>query len=119
MSDQKETEIKRITRSANCDIFNGEDRIILKLEMPGVSKENLEVKVDKDILIINGKKRLTSDEGKYLIKETRAGDYHQEFSLDDTIDRDNIDATIKNGVVTLILSLKESVKPRKIQIKAG
>lgn len=119
MNEKKETKEKIITRSACCDIYNSEDKVMLKIEMPGVPKENLDVKVTNDILIISGKKQLPSKEGNYLLKEIRIGDYHQEFTLDDTIDRNNIDATMKNGVVTLILSLKDSVKPRKIQIKEG
>ena len=116
---RNEIEARRMVRSACCDIFNGEDQVILRLEMPGVTKKDLDVKVDNDLLIISGKKELANVDGKYLIREIKSGDYHQEFTLDDTIDRQNIDASIKNGVVTIVLSLKESEKPKKIQVKTG
>ena len=106
-------------RSACCDIFHGEDSVLLKLEMPGVAKDNLDINVDNDRLIITGKKDPRNSSGEYLIREIRRGDFYQEFTLDDTIDKTKIDATMDNGVVTLILSIKESVKPRKIEIKAG
>ena len=107
------------THTACCDIFNGEDKVTLRLEMPGVPKENLEIKIDNDVLIISGKKNIPSEGGKYIVREIRSADYYQKYSLDDTIDRNTIEASVKNGVVTLILNLKESVKPRKIKIKEG
>ena len=109
----------RVKRTACCDIFHGEDSIVLKLEMPGVSKDELDVRIDNQKLVISGKKEPDSSEGKYLVREIKAGNYYQEFIIDDTIDTGSVDASIKNGVVTLILNLKESVKPRKIQINAG
>jgi HSP20 family molecular chaperone IbpA len=119
MANTREIEETKRKRYACCNIFQGEDRVVLTLEMPGVDKEHLDIKVDNDILKISGKKNTTDKKGKYLIKEIRSGDYYQEYTLDDTIDRDSIDAAIKNGVVTLILNLKESVKPRTIKINAG
>ncbi|MBI9105712.1 MAG: Hsp20/alpha crystallin family protein [Spirochaetales bacterium] len=119
MISKHEIEEKKKMRSACCDIFHGEDSVILKLEMPGVPKNNLDIKVDNDRLIITGRKEQRSRSGEYLSREIRQGDFYQEFTLDDTIDKNNIDATVKNGVVTLILSIKESVKPRKIEINAG
>lgn len=116
MDNTKENERRRY---AYCNIFQGDDKVVLTLEMPGVTKKNLDIKVDNDILIISGKKDISDDSGKCLIKEIRTGNYYQEYTLDDTIDRNNIEASVKNGVVTLILSLKESEKPRKIKINAG
>ncbi|MDC7227373.1 MAG: Hsp20/alpha crystallin family protein [Spirochaetales bacterium] len=119
MDRRKNIDTKKHNQVACCDIFNGEETVILKLEMPGVPKENLDISIDNDTLIISGKKLMPSEDGNYIIREIRNADYYQKYTLDDTIDRTNIDASVKNGVVTLILSLKESVKPRKIQIKEG
>lgn len=119
MGEKNDVEPRRVKIPARCDIFQSDERVVIKLEMPGVQKEDLDVRVDNDLLIVSGKKSTQAAEGKFLVREIRAADYYQEYTLDDTIDRNSIDAVIKNGVVTLNLSLKESVKPRKIEIKTA
>ena len=116
MTEKKELQNKRRIRPACCDIFQNQEQVVVSMEMPGVTKENLDVRVDGDLLIIDGKKTSMGNKSVYLLREIRDGDYHHEFTLDDTIDRDTINASIKNGVVTLTLGLKESEKPRKIEV---
>lgn len=118
MADNKTIEANHKSFPACCDIYQENDKVILNMEMPGVSKENLDIKVDGDLLIINGKKVLKQPNGEYKIREIREGDYHHQFTIDDTIDRMKIDAAITNGVVTLTLGIKESEKPRKINVVA-
>ena len=119
MKSRNESAENRRKFQACCNIFKDEEQVILTLEMPGVSKDSLDVRVDNDTLIIEGRKHSSADDGTYLIREIKNGDYYQEFTIDDTIDRNSIDASIQNGVVTLILKLKDSVKPRRIEVKAG
>lgn len=107
---------KEKTFRAPTDIYHDSESVILTMEMPGVPKNSLEIKVDGDILIIHGTKADVRAEGQYRVSEIRKGDYHQEYTLDDTVDRNKIDAVIKNGLVTLTLGLKESEKPKKISI---
>jgi len=103
--------------SACCDIYEDKGNVVLKMEMPGVSKENLDIKIDGDILMIHGKRNARHDEGaKYVIREIRDGDYYQEYTIDDTIDRNKINAALEKGILTLTLSIKESEKPRKISV---
>jgi HSP20 family protein len=101
---------------ALCDIYREEDTVTLIMEMPGVSKDNLDVKVDGDKLMIHGKKDFDDSKGKYILREIKVCDYHHEFSIDDTIDRNKIEASIKNGIVEISLGIKESEKPRKIKV---
>ena len=117
MSDKKEMEAKRKSIAACCDIREENGKVIVYMEMPGVSKENLDIKVDNDKLIISGKKVFEQIKGEYKIREIRDGDYYHEFTIDDTIDRNKIDASIKNGALTLTLSTRESEKPRKITVE--
>ncbi len=119
MNDKKNREPEAKIYKSCCDIYHDADKVVLRLEMPGVTNKNLDIKVDEDLLIISGKRTEQEYNGKYILREIRTGNYYHEFALDDTIDRTNIDASIKNGVVTLVLGIKESVKPRKIEIKAG
>lgn len=115
MSDEKgRKDMKKFP--APCDIIHDSDSVVLYLEMPGVTKETLDIRVDKDLLIIDGKKENFETEGNYLIHEIKSRDFHQEYIIDDTVDRNNINAVIKNGIVTLSLGIKESEKPKKIKI---
>ena len=93
--------------------------ITLKLEMPGVNKDQLDIDVDGNELHVTGKRAVSGSEGTYLIRERRLGTYHQAYTLDDTIDRSRIEASLEGGVLTLNLHRKESEKPRKISIKTG
>jgi len=116
MADTKALEGKRRIYPAACDIYEENGKVICKLEMPGVSKEALDIKVDGGRLIIDGRKTTEQPKGEYRLHEIRDGDFHHEFTIDDTIDRNKIDAVIRNGVVTLTLYIKEAEKPRKINV---
>jgi HSP20 family protein len=69
-------------------------------------------------MLIRGKRTGNGAEGKYILREIKSGDYYNDFSLDDTIDRNKIEASVKNGLVTITLGIKESEKPRKITVTA-
>jgi len=109
----------RPTVRARCDVLEKDGEITLKLEMPGVTKEGLSVNIDGDQLEIRGMRDVKIPEGgEYLIHETRDADFYQVYTIDETIDRNKIDASLKNGVLTLKLGVKESQKPRRIEIAA-
>ena len=113
------TETQRSTLKACCDIKQEQDNIELRMEMPGVSKDSLEVRVDGDLLIVHGEKSVIRPKGNLRLKEIKDGEYHHEFTIDGTIDRNKINAAISNGIVSISLSLKESEKPRKIQVTSA
>jgi len=105
-------------RRPACCIAEHEDRISLSLEMPGVAKENLTISVEDNLLKISGKRTIGEPDGTFLLRERAHGDFYSEYTLDETIDRAKIDASLKNGLVTVVLERKEAEKPRKIQIRA-
>jgi len=115
MSTKELTTTKNRHYPACCDIYEDKGNVILTMEMPGVRKEDLDVRIDNDILIIQGKKTLHTT-GTHLIREIKDGDYYNEYTLDNTIDRNKIEAALDKGVLTLTLSIKESEKPRKINV---
>ena len=97
------------------DIRETDDALVLECDMPGVSKENLDVTVDNDRLTVTGKVD-KEPEGKAIYRETRAGDYRREFNLGDGIDRDAITAEMQAGQLTIRMAKLEAVKPRKIEV---
>ncbi|MBN2351043.1 MAG: Hsp20/alpha crystallin family protein [Spirochaetales bacterium] len=109
----------RKTTAAPCDIFEEGGKIMLRLDMPGVTKESLSIHVENDELQISGKRdAVAAGAGRYLVREIPDRDFYQAYTLDATIDRDKIEAELVNGQLIIALSLKESEKPRKIEVVA-
>ncbi|MFP4067828.1 MAG: Hsp20/alpha crystallin family protein [Spirochaetaceae bacterium] len=94
-------------------------KIMLRLDMPGVEKNDVDVRIEDDQLVIHGARKEETEGTNYVLRERRPGDFHQVFTLDETVDREKIDAKMDKGVLTLTLHLQEAVKPRKIDVKSG
>ena len=88
----------------------------LELEMPGVSKEGLEISVENHELTIIGRKQVATPEGTVIHRESRPHHYRRAFEIDPSIDTAKISARINQGVVTLTLPKAEEVKPRRIAV---
>ena len=100
------------------DIYETVDQYTLKLEMPGVPRENLEILMENNTLEIRGRVEAHEPEGRDLrYSEFSPCDYYRQFTIGSDIDRAKIDATFDSGVLTLVLHKHEAVKPRKIPIK--
>ena len=101
------------------DIYETENEIVIKAEVPGDSQKDIEIKVEDDTLIIRGEKRFERDMEKetYHRAERVYGKFQRSFILPKSIEKDNIKATLKQGVLTLVLPKKEEVKPKEISIQ--
>jgi HSP20 family protein len=97
-------------------VLENADGYTLEVEMPGVSKENLEMWVENNELTIVGRRSLPSVEGTLLHRESRPENFRRTFEIDPSIDAGKITAKIEQGVVTLTLPKAEQVKPRKITV---
>ena len=97
-------------------VLENADGYTLEVEMPGVSKENLEMWVENNELTILGRRSMPSIEGTLLHRESRQENFRRSFELDPSIDAEKISAKIEQGVVTLTLPKAEQVKPRKITV---
>src|SRR5205085_1892585 len=97
-------------------VLENADGYTLEVEMPGVSKENLEMWVENNELTIVGRRSLPSVEGTLLHRESRSENFRRTFEIDPSIDAGKISAKIDQGVVTLTLPKAEQVKPRKITV---
>jgi HSP20 family molecular chaperone IbpA len=102
------------------DIFESEAEITLLADMPGVASENVSIDLHANQLTVSGEvEQLTSEKEEYLLQEFETGIFHRQFTLSDRIDQSSITATVKDGVLRLVLPKAEKVKPRKIEVKAG
>ena len=92
-------------------------RIQVALEMPGVGKDRLEVRIENNELTVIGRRE--PGEGKAILRERPQGDYLMSYTLDETVDASKVDALLDKGLLLLTLELKEHVKPRSIPVRAG
>ena len=99
------------------DIWEDKEGVTLFADLAGVGKDGLDVHIDKDILMISGKRTVkeeTQAESNYTEMPVR--DYYRAFTIGEEIDRDKISAQLTNGVLKVVLPKAERVKPKKINI---
>jgi HSP20 family molecular chaperone IbpA len=102
------------------DIYETDNAIVLMADMPGVDESSIDVTVDQNVLVIQGKVNQTHPEGMEAVySEFDYGDFYRTFTLGDEIDRNKINATFKNGVLTLQLPKAEPEKPKKINVQVN
>jgi HSP20 family protein len=101
------------------DIYETENSVCLLADMPGVEQGDVDIMLEKNLLTIRGKVTETvPDNHELLYAEYSVGDYERTFALSDEVSRDNIVATLKNGVLRLTLPKAEEAKARKIAVLA-
>ena len=99
------------------DIFETEEALTVILEMPGVDKDKVDVKVENDVLTIEGWIDFSRYEGlQPVYTEYNIGSYARSFQLSSKIDQDQISAELRDGVMTLVLPKSEKAKTRKIAV---
>lgn len=102
------------------DIFETEKEITLLADMPGVKAKDLDIDLRDDVLSFTGEVDAPEGEDeKFVMREYRVGRYVRQFALSDTIDQTKIEASLKDGVLKLVLPKAERAVPRKIEIKAA
>jgi HSP20 family protein len=115
---KEETTIPARVFLPTTDIYETQDALFVNLEMPGVEKTNLDVRVEDGVLHVQGQ----LDFSKYqnlqpLYTEYNSGHYSRSFRLSSKIDQNNIRAELKDGVLSLKLAKIEEAKPRAIQVQ--
>ncbi len=99
------------------DIVEKKGEILLVADMPGVDEKSLDITLEKNILTLYGRVESSIPQAHRLIaSEYGIGDYQRTFKISDEIDKDRIGATVKNGVLRLVLPKAESAKTRRIEV---
>jgi HSP20 family protein len=101
------------------DIFQtGDHELVLKAELPDMSREDIDITVENFVLTVKGEKKLAHEvkEEQYHHAERRYGTFSRSFSLPQTVDSNRVAAEYKNGVLTVRLPLREEAKPRTIKV---
>jgi HSP20 family protein len=101
------------------DIFETDNHdLVVRAELPGINREDIEVSVENSTLVLKGEKKLDSEvkEESYRRIERTYGTFHRSFTLPNTVDASRISAEFKNGVLTVKLPFREEAKPRTISV---
>ena len=102
------------------DIYETKDSIVVLTEMPGVSSDRVDISLERRVLTIRGRNAGNEHRGyQQVYSEYFDGDYERVFTLSENIDRDRIEATLKDGVLQLVLPKAEAAKARKIELKSS
>jgi HSP20 family molecular chaperone IbpA len=114
---KEESTVPARTFVPTADIYEGQDALKIVLEMPGVEKGNVDVRVEEGVLFVEGRLDLAKYRGlQPLYTEYNIGNYSRSFRLSNAIDQDKIGAELKDGVLSLTLPKAEKAKPRTIRV---
>jgi HSP20 family protein len=100
------------------DIYETEDSLVVVVDLPGVEKDGVDVRVEDDILTIRGKAGYTGPPNA-LRSEFGLEGYYRQFQLSDGVDQERISAESKDGVLTIRLAKAEKTRPRQVRVKLG
>ena len=102
----------------NVDIYKEGDNYILKSEIPGMNKDEIDIMVQDNVVTIKGAKKLEKEvkEENYYHSERRFGSFQRSFELPGPIDKKKVKASYKDGVLELALPIQEEAKPKQIKI---
>lgn len=101
------------------DIYETNERIFVLADMPGVDEQTIDITLEKNVLTIEGYTSSQTEAGLRLVHcESPEGNYRRVFFLSEEVDRDGIEATVKDGVLKLVLPKSAKAMARKITVKS-
>jgi HSP20 family protein len=99
------------------DIFENDKELILYADMPGVRPEGVDLRYERGELILHGRFEAPDRPGHVLLREYEDGDFYRVFEIHESIDSNRIEASCKNGVLTIRLPKAEAARPRQINVR--
>ncbi len=103
------------------DVSEEQEAYVVKVELPGVSKDDVKITLESNILTIRGEKKAESEvkQKDYHRTERSYGSFQRSFTLPNTVKNDKIDAVYKDGILTVSLPKAEESKPKQIEVKVN
>ena len=107
------------TWAPTCDIFETENEIVVKAELPEVKKEDVKVAIDNNILTIRGERKFSEETKKdnYHRMERSYGEFFRSFTLPNFIDASMVGAEFNEGMLRVSLPKREEAKPKQVEVK--
>ena len=116
-TDAPEKSVRLHTVVPRADVWETEDAAHLAIELPGVTKDDLELRVENDRLVVSATPRLAAPEGRVRRLEWRPTAFRRAFVLTDAADRDAIDAQLRHGLLTVTVPRRAEKRPRSIEVR--
>jgi HSP20 family protein len=115
------TEAALTTWAPAVDIYETENELVLKADLPDVNEKDLDVRVENNMLTVRGERKFenTVKEDKYLRVERSYGSFSRSFSLPSTVDTEKIHADYKNGVLSVQLPKRAESKPKQVKVNVS
>ncbi|MCM2356870.1 MAG: Hsp20/alpha crystallin family protein [Geobacteraceae bacterium] len=112
-------EVKEGIWQPSVDIYEDEESVVIKAEVPDIDQNDIEVRIEDNTLTLKGERKLDQSIRKenYHRVERYYGPFQRSFSLPPTIDQEKVKATCERGVLTLILPKREEKKPKQITVE--
>jgi HSP20 family protein len=103
------------------DVFHTDDRLVIRMELPGVNPDDVDVTIQENVLLINGTRKFPFDGDKvrFVRRGTFYGDFTQKVALGKGLNTESITANYENGVLEVTIPYAEEVQPKKISIDIG
>ncbi len=102
-----------------CDIYETDNEIVLKAELPEVKKEDVRVSIENNLLTIRGERKFSEETKKenYHRVERSYGEFMRSFTLPSFIDASKVNAEFKDGLLRVTLAKREEAKPKQVEVK--
>ncbi len=103
------------------DVYEDPEKLVLKLEIPGVKQDDLDIRLENQTLVIRGERKFESNEKaeNFHRIERRFGSFVRSFTLPQTVDPESVTATMDAGVLTISLAKKAEAQPKQIKVQMG
>jgi HSP20 family protein len=103
------------------DVSETPEHLILRLEVPGLNRDEIKISVENNVLTVRGEKQqeTTSENENFYRTERAYGAFERSFTLPSHVDTDHVQATMENGVLTIKLPRREEARPRQVEIQGG
>ena len=103
------------------DVFEDKDNLVVKAELPGMRKDEIEISLHDNVLSLSGERKEEQkyDQGEIHRSERFLGKFQRSLSLPTPVDADKVQASYKDGILTVTLPKTEAAKPKQIEIKAS
>jgi HSP20 family protein len=104
-----------------CDIYEDEHKLLLKLEVPGIQQNDIDVRLENQTLTVKGERKFEAEEKEENFHriERRFGSFVRSFTLPVTVDTNSIAAKYDAGVLSISLAKKEAAKPKQVKIEVS
>jgi HSP20 family protein len=103
------------------DVYEDAEKVVLKLEVPGIEEKDLDVRVENHTLTVKGERKFEKEEKEENFHriERRFGTFYRAFTLPSTVDTENVGASYNAGVLKLELKKKPEAQPKQIKVNVG